>query len=263
MSNKNQKKPHYFKRLQDDEHAQGATLDFVGDALSNILNLTDPDPRREKLLVVPPKNRSTMPVEMLDYINQIGTRKVEQGQRFDSPANLRGMHLLLKSAQCRLCSRGREHEILVRKYLKSKRSLNLPGSNLTKVEERLRKKFKGLPFFASASDTKRFVAHVLFLTLGEETVNNGGSEKSLRHVRELGKHSEDLYENITGEILATDTFSTFFDFSNHNDSQIIKTLEAVSKLGQTAVSDNSAEEKDDVDLFDDPLLRALVSYLPP
>lgn len=115
-------------------------LDFAGDALANILNQTDPDLRRKRLMLVPPKRQHYMSTDIITLINHMAGAPKGQCARFDSPSRIRAIFFLLKSAQCRLCARGREHEALFLRYLQSRSSFGLIGSSVTTAEEKHRKK---------------------------------------------------------------------------------------------------------------------------
>lgn len=254
---------HEILRLLRSPTAQPALLDFVGDAIANILNLTDPDVRRARLLMVPPRNNKNMPGEMMNLVNRMGDLMPGQGKRFDSPSRIRAVFYLLKSAQCRLCAFGGDHDRLLRKYLQSKSSFSDPGTTISKAEEKHRKKFEGIDFLASARGARRFTATVLAETFGQDLIKVNVTAEAVEKVRAVAQPAQNLYKKIADEPVAFDFFSAFFDFSYHTDVQIIDTLKSVSKLAPTSAERtfhaSAGYYGSDLGIID----QAVASYLPP
>lgn len=239
-------------------------LDFVGDALANILNLTDPDQRRERVLIVPPMRQPHMSKEMMALINHMGRAPKGQGTRFDSPSRLRAIFFLLKSAQCRLCARGAEHEDLLFSYLSSRSSFGLIGNSITKAEEKHRKKFRGFDFLATAGGARTFVTEILAESFGPALLTTSTSaDAAIAQVRNTSLPADERYNQITNERLVFDFFSGFFDFRFHSDKQILDTLTAVESGARRSDRSQTFAALAELITFSDDIRQALDSYLPP
>lgn len=243
--------------------SQPLLLDFTGDALANILNLTDPDSRRKLLMMVPPKRQHYMSAEMMALINHMAGAPKGQGARFDSPSRVRAIFFLLKSAQCRLCTRGREHEALLLRYLQSRSSFGLIGSSVTTAEEKHRKKFRGIEFLATAKGAQNLVVEILAETFGKAPLTSSIPAKFVGKVREIALPAERIYGAITDEPMVFDFFSGFFDFRHHTDTQIVQTVGEIEKLVGKGKSTGSLSAIKELFAFSDGIEHAIASYLPP
>lgn len=246
-----------------DPLSQPLLLDFVGGALANILNLTDPDPRRQRVLMVPPKRLPHMPSEMMALINRMSETPKGRGNRFDSPSRLRAIYFLLKSAQCRLCARGRDQEDLLLSYLKSRSSFGLIGSSVTGAEEKHRQKFRGIEFLASAKGARTLVIDILAETFGKALLTSSASEDVVANVRTIIRPADNIYTDSIDELLVLDVLGGFFDFQHHSDAQIVDTVETVARLARPCGSSHAISKINDLISSAESVEPAVASYLPP
>lgn len=160
-------------------------------------------------------------VEQIDALGPDEIPKGRQGAFFDLAHWTRSSFLLLKSAQCRYAARGREHAALMSRYLLKPGLFHDPEGFSQQKHDDARDNKKRL----NAHVFGKEVAGGLTILALSPSIFSRPEKQQIQVMRaSLNTAAVDLYTRYFDDLFPVEFFTSFFDFSEHSDRQILSTL---------------------------------------
>jgi len=166
----------------------------------------------------------------LDEISTLLPGEVPTGRSgsfFDLQHWLRASFLLLKAGQCRLGVRGQAHADLVSRYLRRPGPFHNPDGYDTQLHDSYRDNRR---YLNSALFNKDTAAAFTALALPNDLLERPRKAQFAYMRRTLPEVAHETYAPHFDALFPAEFFTLFFDFSEHDDEQIRRTLGKLAPL---------------------------------